>query len=140
MNKQITTDEKFISIEYETWVNKYLPMEEENESLKRKVEASEIQVNIVLKNAGYNYSYDRRIGFIDIEIKKGWNVKIDNFSEVENKIRDLIQLYKPYSIVSAKEEISKYEELIKEYEKSFNRNVLLVNKIPKIIRWLFRIK
>ena len=105
MGKNITTDEKFISIEYDKWVKKYQPMENQIVQLKNEIEELKNQHTIKVElewNADrstmmfdHNYGdprYNRvkQIGTIDPKVRYWTNLEQLVTPEFIKDIRDRV--------------------------------------------------
>lgn len=138
MNSQ---DEKYISIEYELWMNKYKPLEEENIDLRRRLKESTIKVRILLNSFRDNEITEGEIGYVSFEVNKGWSVSIDNWkgisTNIENKMNNLMQSSRYYRRFITHGEMVKF---IDEKKQVLAKIEEKINKIPKIIRWLFKIQ
>lgn len=136
-------EEKYITIPYKVWVEKYQKLEEENKSLKLK------NIGVFLLFRSIDTSAGANIGYIDI---KAGSFTIDNPNisyaiekalkhSVINEIRSLPIFSK---VITTKEEACEINNNIKNmillYQDLYKKNLQLYNKIPKIIRWLFKIK
>jgi len=66
-------EEKFISIEYNTWMSKYKPMEEENERLKKELDGGRIKVTVYLDSRWGRESMgvgaDRPLGYLSVDTR-----------------------------------------------------------------------
>lgn len=98
MDNQITTEEKFISIEYKTWLEKYKPLEEKNIELEKELQREKakhlIRVSLYWYALGsYNpKGQDHEIGVIDIcGISGGCFTKNDKAFHIATKaVTDLL--------------------------------------------------
>jgi hypothetical protein len=150
----MNNDEKFISIEYETWKNKYLPLEEKVNYLKRqlKIKEDENTINIKL----YAHPVDRgHIGYREPIYHLGY-LKIDNngLARLEKEKFSFHRLLSDISIGTkfmSEEEAKRYieeteklnqagDKLLLDIALKTKENQEKIAKIPKIIKWLFRIK
>ena len=152
MNQPLT-NEKYISIEYDLWNNKYLPMEEENKSLKQDLEKKTIYIS-----AYFGETFYHRIGYADFT-NDSYKINISNQEDFINDVyRHLLQREKwgsgsplgrhyelpaflskseaesiEYKLNSKKAEIDRSEQQLWEEKQK-------IEKIPFFIRWLFKIK
>jgi len=153
-------EEKFISIEYETWKNKYLPLEEENKRLRR-------EINEVRESKKYKLVFDlRRMPSAHLrphsrsyygEFEVGIVTMIEGFGNVfslEAHHTDILKHYlnevDVHMIVSeekarelARDILEKTRLLNEEQNKLIKKRVeneQAIKHIPKFIKWIFRIK
>lgn len=141
------SEEKFISIEYEIWKNKYLPMEQEIHKLKKEIE---LEKN---KKSGYLYvrldshrrfNYEVDIGILDFSIENAPMLLLEDRHRFIHNIKQIISdrlgvdkvlsnkdLEEFYTKIS--KERSQIQSLRQENEEKFK-------KIPWIIRKIFKIK
>lgn len=144
MEQQNKPEEKFVTIQYDLWNSKYKPMEETNiqllETLKR--EREEKKAEIYLHYFNYGHSTVRSIGYLDINTQfyhPSWRCKEYITEAIQNLLKDAEFPY--YSTRKDAEEM--YNKLLKEQEIKTNLiklNERMFSKIPRIIRWLFKIK
>lgn len=150
-------EEKFISIDYTTWNTKYKPMENRIKDLEEALarEKEDKQYHIYLKVVDWSYftyvRYDARRSLISLEK----HVAVFEYGEPDSVITDIDAIYNVVrniveelsiakellltkeAVKSANEEIKNYYEEAKEL---YNNNLYRISKIPKLIRWLFKIK
>lgn len=137
-------EEKFISIEYKTWEEKYKPMEEENRRLSLEYEnLLESRTVYIQKGIRTHYDIRGRYQFISVDIKaEGAKLLLspDDLSEFCNNImREINSEYAGYGYKSA----FWTQQKIKELEEAEARIKTIENKvsnIPWIIRFIFGIK
>lgn len=67
MANTVTTDEKYVSIEYSTWEKKYKPMEETNNQLRKELQEEKEKHEITVNLSFYEHHCRNyfRIGYID---------------------------------------------------------------------------
>jgi FtsZ-binding cell division protein ZapB len=138
-DKEISRDEKFISIDYDTWVNKYQPLERENEELKRKVEDYQVKIEIVLGTHRYVNEYWTTVGYVEFDVKAGWNVRMTDLDRIKDEIRQISYTTSKDVFISKE----RSDELEKQYNKIADQQQEINNRIenlPSIIKWLFKLK
>lgn len=121
MNKS-TGDEKYVSIEFDVWQNKYVPMEDKIKQLKQEVEKRVIYVQIVRS----------RKWISDIEFVRGAAMS----KEVSDwgKQQELIDWIKEDS------GIDEYNKSLGFLSAQVVKTNAKIDRIPKFVRWLFGIK
>lgn len=136
-------DEKYISIEYETWKNKYLPMEDENVLLRAKLEESKIKVTIYVNSMygkDFGGGYHDRIGYVTFRVDKGVSVDIDNWSEVESTVlRSLDVMSSTYARWFTHEDVRQLIKRKEEYSALRKHQIEKINKLPRFWKWVFGI-
>src|SRR5688572_20023706 len=118
-------DEKYISIEYKTWVEKYLPMQEENERLRRELSNGHISISLYDYDSPFRGEYGRRIA--DFSVRGG---EIQGFD------------YASF-ITILKANISSRYLTMNEYRKEQQKiqdSIDKIEKLPWLVRWIFKIK
>lgn len=138
MNEEQKIPEKYISIEYDTWVNKYKPLEEENNHLKQRLQEASILINI---NVNEIYSRaSRSIGYVLIEVDKP-KIVIEDYQWIfiEDQIKRVVA-NRMSSFTLTKEYAVEYVNRIEAAKLYMDEQVVKIKKIPSILRWLFSIK
>jgi hypothetical protein len=119
-------EEKFVTIDFETWERKYKPMEYELERTKRELESKSIELYIGHSMFSSEPFFRRVIATIDM--RSPWGLKDFDADavvrEIKNKIGDRLIEGKDIQEVFAK-------------TKTLNERI---DNIPAIVRWLFKIK
>lgn len=132
--------EKYISIEYNDWLYKYKPLEEENERLKSELKRANISIEISVQRYWSDGSGDR-IGVLTLGASGG--VNIDNISSVMRVIANTIEAERGATVFT-KEEAEKYLDELRDVSREIiaieNSNYMRVRKIPTMFKWLFGIK
>lgn len=151
-------EEKYISIEYDTWQSKYLPLERENEILKRKLHESKIKVRVDLCFEREKY---HPVGYLEIHTQVpadllsnffepridplivGFQEQIKNAIERNDNMRSMVYGNKYFT----KEEAQSINQTCEYHAKNaetFRNEVkeefLRLKRLPKIVKWLLKIK
>ena len=135
---EITNPEKYVTIEYETWHNKYKPLEEENERLKQDLEESKIKVRIETNSMRMGDYWRNEIGYVSFSVQKGRKVEIKDWVEVERLINhEFDEMARGYVKYLTHDQLKEY---FAEEKKVSEKIETQIKSIPKIIRWLFKIK
>lgn len=154
------TDEKFISIEYDTWNNKYVPMEQEliatKEELEKEKESKTHHVYLTIDNylvreslakykddmfRGGRYQSARILTFDNI-----WsnNIKDIDVQAIHNEVTKVAKMsIKDLNLVTYDDLQNHYAQvnyLKEETERLVELNRARITRIPKFIKWLFKIK
>ena len=148
-------DEKYISIEYEVWKNKYLPLEQRNIELERELEREKNKKLGWLKvrtNSRYGDNYRQQYLSLDFSIEDAPLLKIEKRRDFVEYIREFLNkefeniehhgYIKVIFVDSAefREKVEKVTEIQRTIEKTYAKNEVLINKIPWIVRKIFKIK
>lgn len=147
-------DEKYISIEYETWKNKYLPLEETVEKLKKELETEKKNktITINLGTASLFHSYRRHSYNYDFEDKVIGFLYENGITEINEQVRISALLAISDSLgIMTEQQAKEWSDKIKSQHLNVNKEVdkILImtqdnaekyKKIPKFIRWMFNIK
>lgn len=157
-------DEKFISIKYDTWKNKYLPMEEENNKLKRKIqeleESKKYKLIFDLKyiptyyevypnhHRLYDMGREHEVGAITFHEASSniFSLEVHNKEILEQCLtRTSVDMIISRSVFLELEEqlkikADRFHVERRKYQEMFTDNKLLIKKIPKWLRWLYKIK
>lgn len=132
------TDEKYISIEYEVWKNKYLPMEEENNRLIEEIKNN--QVRIVIEQRGTRF-WD--IGYTELTAE-GWRLDHIDLHKLALRLEDsLLTSYAHFRWIKSflnKEQAEAKEKQLTDLLREIRSTEKRIQKIPGIVRWLFNIK
>lgn len=170
MGNPLTNDEKFVTIEYETWKNKYEPMERQLEELRVQLrneqeskhltltvhfsELTENQFTRISQTRGLHgwryrerveigtiYCADRELEKVPFEIHP-YTLKI--LRDIEIYLSDFMNLVskdKYYEIIQQiKMETINLLKAKEENEKTIANNLSNIHNIPKFVRWIFKIK
>lgn len=148
----MTSEEKYVSIDYEIWHNKYKPMEEENHRLKAELSNKDIRITF---STGETFHY--RIGYVKFNADI-WSVQIDDTRKLSEAIERLLnekhntgygsitgRHYSPSRYLT-KAEAESIEKRISKVQEELNRREAYLwklekklRKIPFFIRWIFKI-
>lgn len=154
------TDEKFVSIEYDTWINKYVPMEQElsatKEELEKEKESKTHHVYLTIDNylvkeslakykddmfRGGRYQSARILTFDNI-----WSINIKDIDveAIHNEVIKVAKMcIKDLNLVTYDDLQNHYAQvnyLKEETERLAELNRVRITRIPKFIKWLFKIK
>lgn len=153
------SEEKYISVEYDTWYNKYKPMEEKLARVERALEEEKRSkiLRLIAHPAQYSFysrfgnPQDIKIGTIEMSVEKprfkdetDWRYKGFNLVKTmfEDALLDISHFGVPQLIT-----IEKFAELIKilrhneiRMEALKDENEKRIKGIPKFIKWMFKIK
>lgn len=141
-------EEKFVSIDYEIWQNKYLPMEQVLKQTKAELakEKESKTILIYASTRGYTseYGYGRELlGSIDVGFNAGSLVNFDR-EVFDRYLNNLINIDRGYYNFVSKYQLdewnAKVEKSKTDMEELFEKNQNLKSKIPWLIRWIFKIK
>lgn len=136
---KIVHDEKYISIPYDIWVNKYKILEEENLKLKDDIKNYRVNIRVSINSLSSNETKD--IGYINFNIDKGYSVQIKDFSALLQAIEEQCAGYNRFYI--GKYEVEKQIAIIDTHIKKLIERKESIDKklkqLPAIIRWLFKI-
>ena len=138
------SEEKFISIPYSVWEDKYKPMEAKLNKLL--LEKTPKQIRVVLSDATTSYRriYDGRdLGYLEFKAFGGVELKVET-QWIENYLNDLYSdLAKRWKWFT-KEEIASIinseEERYYRFKEIVDKNNKIKEGIPKFIKRLFKIK
>lgn len=151
------TEEKFISIPYSVWNNKYKPMEEELARVKAELD-KEIESKkhyVYLKTA--RFSFQKPIYMAD-QTMKSCVAYFDIDTEKMEELSDIPEMDKLKAIINGKLEENFYElyskkpivytqeegkDVIKELinkDIALNKTLNKINSLPRIVKWLFNIR
>lgn len=119
-------DEKFVTIPFDVWENKYKVLEDENEKLKQQMEEKRIYI-MLFGSRHFGDDHRASLGYIDVSIIGASKFEIEKNqlrSEIYNELLDIGTLSKDQAIELSKELDQKLEKL---------------KAVPKFIKWLFKI-
>lgn len=125
------TDEKFISIEYDTWINKYKPMEEQLKTQSERIKQLEKQnkISVIVSWRQFYYEYQTDIGTIDINIESSHpQVTVKHKDAIKNTVDAALKGYGSSGPVNRRFITT---DDLKEYEKQFERAKKLEEKLIK---------
>lgn len=147
-------EEKFISIDYKTWHEKYVPMEKEVERLKKELAEKDVEFYLLWHSERGSHKQRLLIKSLDVVFNKSKSSPI--YSElgqytpvleaVNKAIYDAHRYRYGTCLITheeAKEYLSKIQEGVDRYTSEVIKNDALLNKInsiPRWKRWLFGIK
>jgi hypothetical protein len=153
MSKEIS-EEKYVSIEFNTWNNRYKPMEEDNQRLRQQVkELTENNIRVFIYLASDYRSMgpmsSRSVGYLEVKTQFDGNIfSWEDRKKMEVVVNDGVTeaIYNSHSKdwyigrEEAESRIDKMANLIKHYDKIVEANKQHIAGIPKFIKWLFKIK
>jgi hypothetical protein len=120
-------EEKFVTIDFETWERKYKPMEWELKRLESKLEERKLELRVLrYHSGGHRAVYD--IGIVDF--REG-GIDIKGFDKYQ-LIRALEDQLGGIPLMTTEELRATLEKLNSIDER--------INNLPAIVRWLFKIK
>lgn len=140
-------DEKYVSIEFDTWENTYKPMEEENIRLREQLKEHKIKVHIYL--SGMPGGGDKSIGYLDFvtsnnENRVEWNQRDGMDRVIKEGVYEAMTRCGSERWYIGRNEVDKKADdiktLIKEFQSISELNARRIAGIPPIIKWIFRIK
>lgn len=144
-------EEKFISIDYNTWLSKYKPMEEENERLRGEIKeltSNNVHISVTLSSRS-GYGFETSVGYIEVQSHSNvktlvWHDRGRLEKYVNDTVTDTISRSHAGNWYIGRQEaesrIDKMARLIKHNEGLLEKNKQRISGIPKIIKWLFKIK
>lgn len=121
------THEKYVSIEWEKWNSYYKPLEELNKSLQEKIDKSDIKF-YVNRSWGNGHKTMDYMGHVSLSIYGGITIK--NFNKEE--FIAAIEKESGIRLRKTKEDTDREEKILTAYKR--------LCKIPRLIKFLFRIK
>ena len=143
---------KYISIPLNEWESEYKPLKERLEEVQEELEKEKrsksgvLYVRLLTRNFPL-YNTDMRIGHIDFSIKDAPKISIEKRKELEDLIveRLFVQRSHAFNIKLATPElldtsIKKMETLRDETKATEKRIQNKLATLPKIVKWLFKIK
>jgi hypothetical protein len=144
-------DEKYVSIPFSVWENKYKPMEEENQRLRDQFKEGTITIRIYLGGIRHQKSYRGEIGYIDYIVgaewppnKIEWNERNKLQGEVSNAINKAIVNTPGIGYYLSKElaekTLTQMNAVRQNAENAIEENRKRIAGIPKLIKWIFNIK
>lgn len=138
-------DEKYISIEYNIWESKYKPLEAENERLRNELEKSKVSVEIVLKSQYHALGYPLGYVGVVVDAPELLTVKFPNIESILTKeIMARTKSISQFGTFLSKEELEFQVKRLTDAQilnhESVDRYLATVKRIPKIVKWIFRIK
>lgn len=138
------SEEKFVTIPFKVWEEKYKPMEAENHRLQSEIENK--QINVSLWVSSMHMSGRKSIGFIYFNSMGGYSINIkaphDLRDSIEKELqRQCVDWYDRY--FSKEEAYQLYDRVHaaeKRWEEISAENAKRIAGIPWIIKKLFKIK
>lgn len=154
------TDEKFISIDYSTWLNKYVPMEKELARVKEELEKEKANhtcsFNLSVRDTTYYHPFQRdydtffKERFVTVSFDSSHWIPLTEeeiqagVTEAEICINKALQNARFHGWILTEKEVEEVlktlGERVKRIEDLRTENFMRINRIPKIIKWLFKIK
>lgn len=128
-------DEKYISIPFDKWENYYKKLEEINKKLEDKLTG---EVRIVI-----THNYIKEFGLQGIygliNISTGKTNLIDY--QIQNVIEDYIRKLAKYKVhILTEEDFNSTIEKLKQINLKIDEDKEIISKIPKLVKWIFKIK
>ena len=152
-------DEKFISIDFQTWETKYKPMEEELAKVKRELEEEKAKHTCTFNLSIRDNHYFNHRHWDDKYLKEKFvTISFDSFRwiplteeetnagvrEAEACINKALGNARFHGWIITEKEVNEALKLLddkqKRIETLYCNNIEAVNRIPKFIKWLFKIK
>ena len=139
--------EKYISIEYETWLNKYKPMEQEIVKLKAalgKERNSKDGTLYIQTNMGWHGGAKHHIGTINFSVKDAPKIDIPNRVMIVDMVKDILRSFPASANFVEKEylqeHLRKVEKKQQEIFAAEHRIEERLKNIGKFWRWLLKLK
>lgn len=140
----MSTEEKFVTIPFKVWEEKYKPMEAENHRLQSEIDNK--QINVSLWVSSMHIQGRKSIGFIYLKSDGGYGINIkaphDLRDSIEKELqRQSVDWYNSY--FSKEEAYQLYDRIsasVSTWEKLSAENEKRIVGIPWIIRKIFGIK
>lgn len=149
-------EEKFISIDYATWNTKYKPMEAELNRLR--IELSEEKQNrqhnvyLNIRDTGFifyvmhdyytdikHFDHSAKVAVLEID-KTHFNTVID-YKAIEDAITStIIKMERVGNMALSVTRIAEEQEKFTKFYDKFKEQENRLKRLPKLIRWLFKIK
>ena len=128
-------EEKFISIEYSTWLNKYLPLEKENEKLKEELDSKTVKLRLI--NSQYYLGGGEFITDFTVDLQDG----IKETEELKKIIKQQVEniLYKDSFKGSINQRIITQSDLNRIQSNSI-KCIENIEKLPNWIKKLYNIE
>lgn len=123
-------DEKFISIDFQTWETKYKPMEAENERLRLELSSNDVIIYVQAKqdimSSFLGSGFERRplkIGYItssgDFYKQPDYEITLNTIrSDIEFQVRERGE----YKILNSKEQCEEYKAILNEMAVSIEKS------------------
>ena len=153
------TDEKFVSIEYNTWETKYRPMEEELERVKRELAEEKerkehtfyLRITDWAHYPGHNNDTQLpKLNYVTIKYTgREWvelsKEEIDKGTEQAfNIVNKALGLARFHNMIITDQDVDRVLAMLKkqkeEVEQLRHDNFKRIRSIPKFIKWLFKLK
>lgn len=147
--------EKYISIEYEIWKNKYLPLEETVKKLQKEIEDEKKRKTITIKletaslfktfnrsNFPYDYQQDKVIGYLytDDIVEINELTRSNVLHVISNNLNIMDEKTAKKYLEDINAGLLKIDQETLAYFNIIENNRKNYKKIPKLIRWMFNIK
>lgn len=133
--------EKFISIDYEVWKNKYLPIEDRLLSVQKELDVEKIKKKIIVQLWPYHYYMGggTTVGTVEIKVK-GISV---NLEQREFIIQEFNRVISDMTLLTL-EDFTKKCGVLREEQAKLEKYWLNIEKktssLPRWVRWICGIK
>ncbi len=142
------TEEKYVTIPFDVWESKYKGLEKESNRLlvelkeleeRRRIDIRLISRQLPMLNTG------TRIGYIDLSTDIGsFMLKIEDRERLRHAIESEFKKVDTFGVIltpkQADDLLTKNIKTTNEYQRVTSELLKRLNKIPKFIKWLFKIK